>query len=187
MTADDVDRLEDEPLLAALAQALVDHPRATLQELARAIGVSKATLYRFCRTREQLIDRLMTHGAAVLRRAIAEATLDSGPVREGLRRLILSQLAHKELTAFLISYWKPDTVLDARAEASWQAWEDAVDAFFLRGQHEGQFKIGISAAALTEMLIWMLMGMVDAEHRGRVARASIADLVEQVFLSGAGT
>ena len=43
---------EEEKTLAALALAMVDHPRATLQELAKAIGVSKATLYRFCRTRD---------------------------------------------------------------------------------------------------------------------------------------
>lgn len=50
---------EDERVLAALALALVDKPRATLQELAQAIGISKATLYRFSRTREELVDRLM--------------------------------------------------------------------------------------------------------------------------------
>ena len=55
-----------ERLLIALSLAMVDQPRATLQELARAVGVSKATLYRFCQTRDQLVTRLMTHGAQVL-------------------------------------------------------------------------------------------------------------------------
>lgn len=38
----------DERLIKALAVAIVDHPRATLKELAEAAGVSKATLHRFC-------------------------------------------------------------------------------------------------------------------------------------------
>ncbi len=40
----------DAATLSALALALVTQPRASLQDLAKAIGVSKATLYRFCRT-----------------------------------------------------------------------------------------------------------------------------------------
>ena len=52
---------QDAATLSALALALVTQPRASLQELAKAIGVSKATLYRFCRTREQLVARLIAH------------------------------------------------------------------------------------------------------------------------------
>ena len=40
------DEAGHEKLLVALAIAMVDQPRATLQELAKAVGVSKATLYR---------------------------------------------------------------------------------------------------------------------------------------------
>lgn len=43
----------DEKLLKALAIAIVDHPRATFKEIAQAAGVSKATLNRFCGTRDQ--------------------------------------------------------------------------------------------------------------------------------------
>ncbi|ELX4162395.1 TPA: efflux pump transcriptional repressor NfxB, partial [Pseudomonas aeruginosa] len=42
----------DERLIKALAVAIVDRPRATLKELAEAAGVSKATLHRFCGTRD---------------------------------------------------------------------------------------------------------------------------------------
>ena len=50
---------ENDKMMAALARALVDRPRASLQEVAAAVGVSKATLYRLCRTRGQLIERLV--------------------------------------------------------------------------------------------------------------------------------
>lgn len=43
----------DERLIKALAVAIVDRPRATLKELAEAAGVSKATLHRFCGTRDR--------------------------------------------------------------------------------------------------------------------------------------
>ncbi|EPB7030303.1 transcriptional regulator, partial [Pseudomonas aeruginosa] len=44
----------DEKLLKALAVALVDHPRGTFKEIAEAAGISKATLNRFCGTRDNL-------------------------------------------------------------------------------------------------------------------------------------
>jgi len=172
---------EDRKILASLALALVDRPRASLQELARAIGVSKATLYRFCRTREQLIERLMSHSTQVLSEAIATAELDTAPVLEAFRRLNANNLEHRELTSFLTYYWK-DASKDPGAEANWDV---TLDAFFLRGQREGVFRIDITAAALTEIWVAMLIGLVDAERRGRIARTGLAAMLERAFLQGA--
>lgn len=176
------EEMEDNRILASLALALVDRPRATLQELARAIGVSKTTLYRFSRTREQLIERLVSHGTRLIGEAIQAAELESAPPREALKRLIANNLAHRELTAFLMYYWKQDSSLDPGAEAGWDA---ALDVFFLRGQQEGVFRIDVAAPALTEILVSMLIRLVDAERRGRVARSGLAALLERVFLHGA--
>lgn len=77
---------EDNHIMPALALAMVDRPRATLQELAKAVGVSKATLYRFCRTREQLIERLMNHSAEVFTQVIRDSQLDSSPPLEALKK-----------------------------------------------------------------------------------------------------
>ena len=48
----------EEKLLKALAVAMVEHPRGTFKEIAQAAGVSKATLNRFCGTRDNLIEML---------------------------------------------------------------------------------------------------------------------------------
>lgn len=170
---------DDNSILAALALALVDHPRATLQELAKAIGISKATLYRFCRTREQLIERLMQHSTQSLKAAIQASALDQGSPQDALTRLINQHLEHRELTAFLTYYWQ-----DATQGLATSGWEAQMDAFFLRGQQQGAFRIDISAPALTEIWVSMLIGMVDAERRGRVARNGLALLVESAFLNG---
>ncbi|MDD0809834.1 TetR family transcriptional regulator [Curvibacter sp. RS43] len=176
---------EDERVLAALALAMVDKPRATLQELAQAIGVSKATLYRFSRTREELVDRLMAHGAQLMNRALEEAELDKAPAVEALRRFIEGQLRHSELAAFMIYHWKPDTLQDVRAAATWSAYFAVLDGFFLRGQRDGLFRIEIGAAVLSESLISLLSGLMDAERRGRIARASLPGMIEAMFLAGA--
>ncbi len=64
----------DERLIKALAVAIVDHPRATLKELAEAAGVSKATLHRFCGTRDNLVQMLEGHGETVLNQISRPAT-----------------------------------------------------------------------------------------------------------------
>ena len=143
---------DDESFLVPLALALVAQPRANLQELARAIGISKATLYRYCRTREELIQRLIDHC-----------------------------LEHRALYAFVTYYWNDVAVNHGIAAG----WESVMDAFFLRGQREGVFRIDISAPALTEICVTLISGIIDAEYRGRVARAGLATLIENAFLNGA--
>jgi TetR/AcrR family transcriptional repressor of mexCD-oprJ operon len=174
--------MEDNKIMAALALALVDRPRANLQELAGAIRVSKATLYRFCRTREQLIERLVNHSTLLIGEDIRTSDLDTAPPLEALKRFIATTLEHGEFSAFLIYYWEKDSSAGSGVEAGWDA---ALDAFFLRGQREGVFRIDIPAAALTEILVSMLIGLVDAERRGRVASAGLTAVVERAFLHGA--
>ncbi|GAP34066.1 TetR/AcrR family transcriptional regulator [Piscinibacter sakaiensis] len=175
---------DDARLLAALALALVDKPRATLHELAQAVGVSKATLYRHSRTREELIDRLTRHATGCLQRALEEAQLDEGPARAALTRFVQAQLEQRDMAAFLVYQWQPQSIQSEGCGSSCDAYLGALDRFILRGQREGVFRIDISAQAQAEALIALLTGLVDAERRGRVARAGVAAAVEALFLNG---
>lgn len=174
--------MEDTKLLNSLALALVDHPRASLEELARQVGISKATLYRFCRTREQLITRLSTYAIQAISGSIKTAQLDSTHPLDALKRLISNYLEHREPSVFLTYFWN-----DAFTAYSYEESPEisTLDAFFLRGQKEGVFRIDIPAPALTDLWISIMVGLVDAERRGRVAKASLATLMETAFLDGA--
>ncbi|WP_161866660.1 MULTISPECIES: TetR/AcrR family transcriptional regulator [Pseudomonas] len=176
----------DEKLLKALAVALVDRPRATLKELAEAAGVSKATLHRFCGTRDALIERLMNHSQVVLSQVIEEADLGGAEVGQALRSLIENHLRHRELLVFMIFQYRPDSLDPDKDGARWVAYIDAVDSFFLRGQQEGYFRIDITAELLTELFVSLIYGVVDAERRGRAASARSLSVLEQFFLKGAG-
>lgn len=177
----------DEKLLKALAIALVDHPRGTFKEIAQAAGISKATLNRFCGTRDNLIEMLLNHGSVVISRVIDDAGLDERPPLDALHSLIDDHLTHRELLAFLAFEWRPDSLdLDAGG-TRWLPYSDALDAFFLRGQKMGAFRIDIAAPALSEIFASLIFGLVDAERRGRVARAGMATLIEQFFLNGASS
>lgn len=177
--------LQEERLLKALAHAIVVHPRATLKELAEFAGVSKATLHRFCGTRENLITLLEDHGEQVLNLVIQQADLERAEPLMGVRYLIAEHLKHREMLLFLMFQYRPDTLLGDSNDRRWLAYNQAMDAFFLRAQQVGALRIDISAAVFTEMFITLIYGMVDAERRGRVASANTAQALEQLFLQGA--
>ncbi|XXE09397.1 TetR/AcrR family transcriptional regulator [Pseudomonas sp. Z1-14] len=171
---------DNRALLSALAFALVDRPRASLLDLARAVGVGKTTLHRFCRTREELIDRLMEHTAQVLGEMASSAQLGSLPPFEALKWLNVYSLEHKELNAFLLFYWRESEA----SSAIDSCYVAAIDSFFLRGQREGVFRIDVSASALTEIWFSSLTGLIYAERRGRIARGGLPALLQTVLVEG---
>ncbi|WP_285260998.1 TetR/AcrR family transcriptional regulator [Halopseudomonas bauzanensis] len=77
----------EDALLRSLALTLTENAGATLQEMAKAAGVSRATLYRFAATREQLLDTLQQHVMEAMSRILDDAALESQPPLEALRQL----------------------------------------------------------------------------------------------------
>jgi TetR/AcrR family transcriptional repressor of mexCD-oprJ operon len=173
---------DDHKLLTALAAALVKKPRSSLQELAAAVGVSKATLYRFSATREQLIERLLNYGISLIGDNITSSGLDKAPPLEALRTLTAKSLEIPEITSFMVNYWELDWEPGITVSSEWDV---TLDAFFLRGQQEGIFRIDFPAAALTELWVSILTGLLDAEQRGRIAKVGLLDMMERAFLQGA--
>ncbi len=169
-----------ERLLKQLATAIVSHPRATMKELAELVGVSKATLNRHYGTRANLEQQLEFHAKIVLAQVTSDANLRVTKPLEALRFLIREHLAHRDLLALLLFEHRPrGQVLEQEA-----SYLEDLDAFFLRGQQLGAFRIDISAAAFTELFVNLIYGMVDAERRGRAATANSAHTFEQMFLHG---
>jgi TetR/AcrR family transcriptional regulator, mexCD-oprJ operon repressor len=177
---------QTDPLLLQLAVVLVNQPRANLQELAKAVGVSKATLYRFCPTREELIERLLDEATETITRSMENCNLEHAPVDVAFKALVASILDSKELTQFLIYHFRPELLLETNPDKRWLDIQKASDKFFLRCQQEGMLRIDMSAAALNEIFFGIACALVEAEHRGRVPRAGMAELIEQMFLQGAG-
>lgn len=170
----------NEKLLKALAVAIVDQPRATLQELARAAGISKATLHRFCGTRENLIEMLLAYSREVMQQVVDDSGLERAAPAAALRDLIDKHLAHREWVLFMVFQYRPDTLNNH----GWQPYLSVLDRFFLQGQQAGVFRIDIAAAVITELFTSLLCGLVEAERLGRAAPAGTAWVMEQMFLHG---
>ncbi len=171
-------------LLKSLAVVFVEHPRATLKQLADAAGTSKATLHRLCGTRDNLLEMLVEHALSALNQVIDDSKLDHDDYLAALKRLITGHLAHRELLVFLMFEYRPDSCSPKAEGNSWRYYEEALDEFFLRGQRAGMFRIDITAPMLTEIFSSTLFGIVDAERRGRAANAGSPAVFEQFFLHG---
>lgn len=176
---------QTEPLLLQLALALVDRPGSSLQELAKAVGVSKATLYRFCPTRDELVERLLEEATGTVVREVEGCNLEHAPIDDAMHALINSHLANKELTLFLVHHWRPELLMESNPDTRWLSIQKAYDRFFLRAQQEGKLRIDISAVALTEIFSGIMFSIVDAERRGRIPRTEMAVIMEKMFLNGA--
>lgn len=178
----------DTKFLKALAVAVVDHQSGTFKDIAQAAGVSKATLNRFCGTRANLVEILHEHSSRLMLQTTIDADLKNAPPLTALQALIDGHLTHREMLIFMMAEWRPDCLEEESPEMRrWMPYSDALDAFFLRGQHAGVFRIDISAPVLAELFCSMIFGLVESERRGRVARAAMPGVLLKFFLEGAGS
>lgn len=177
----------EEALLRSLALILTENAGATLQEIAKAAQVSRATLYRFAATREQLLETLNQHALKVLTQVMDNAGLETRPPLEALNRLIASYIAEREFCAFIISQFAPciKRNIETGIPDEHALFEQRLDLFFQQGQAAGVFRINIPSRWLTDVFFGFIYVLCESECRGRIARAEMQTLFEDMFLNGA--
>ena len=177
----------DESLLQPIAAALALRPRSSLQELAKAAGISRATLYRFVQTREQLLDVLTSHAVEMMKRTLDEAQLEHGAPQEALSRVTEAFLRHRDLFSFFFTHIWEEALRRGDAQYTppeWQFFDVRMEAFFLRCQKEGFLRIDMPAPWLHEVYGAILYGATRAIAMGRIAPASARGFVLSTFFSG---
>lgn len=121
-----------------VAAALVTNPSASTAEIARAAGVSRATLHRAFGDRGSLVES--TYGWLLDRCDLVfeQADIDSGEIKSALDRLI------EDCYPLAQSYWLlTATPSLEQAESVGQRLkeqDDRLEGFFARGQREGIFR-----------------------------------------------
>lgn len=177
----------DDKVTGALALAIAKRPRANLQQIARAAGISKATLYRLSPTREGLVELLLERAREHLQNALAQADLSRPPFRDALRRLTENVMTAREFYLFWSStQWM--SMLDSEPgkgdDAVPSFYGESLEEFFLKGQQAGVFRIDMSAKWLTTAYDYLLYAAMDSAQRGEIATVGIAAMVERTFLQG---
>ncbi|XIE77849.1 TetR/AcrR family transcriptional regulator [Streptomyces sp. SBR177] len=170
-------------VLRSAAATLSVKATATMDEVARAAGVGRATLHRLFAGREALIRALEEMAIAELDTALDRARLDEGPADEALRRLV----GEVEPIAPLLSFLVTENQLfegDGQHEG-WARLDARIVALFRRGQEQSVFRIDLTPAWLCEAFYGLVGSGAWAVMDGRVAAKDYQYMITELMLGGA--
>jgi AcrR family transcriptional regulator len=169
-------------VLRSAAALLTRKSTATMDEVAKAAGISRATLHRHFAGREALVLALESLGVAECEAALDRARLDEGSASDAVRRLVREIEPAAGLLAFLYGenqLWEDD------GDDPWSRLDARIAAVFVRGQESGEFRIDLSAIWLTEALYGLIASCAWATQAGRVAPNDFTRMTVELLLGGA--
>jgi TetR/AcrR family transcriptional repressor of mexCD-oprJ operon len=171
-----------EAVLRAAADFLGRRPNATQDEIAAAVGVSRATLHRHFAGKPALLAALDDLAISEMRTAVAAARLDEGSAADALTRLVAACRPVSPYLALLYSQSQ-----DVDGDQSMQGWAEsdaAITSLFERGQRAGEFRPDLTAAWLTEALYSLVAGAGWCIQVGRAASRDFEHMITELILSG---
>ncbi|MFJ3233099.1 TetR/AcrR family transcriptional regulator [Streptomyces sp. NPDC086787] len=170
-------------VLRSAAALLTRKATATMDEVAKAAGISRATLHRHFAGRDALVRALESLGIAECEAALEAARLDEGPVSDAVRRLVRAIEPAAALLGFL--YTENQLFEGEQQNEGWTRIDERVAALFRRGQETGEFRIDLTPAWLTDALYGLLASAAWAVSEGRVAPKDFTHMVTELLLGGA--
>jgi TetR/AcrR family transcriptional regulator len=179
-----------EQILAAAAQLFASrgYTAATMNEVAAASGVSKATLYHYVRDKHDLLAQITAGHVARLQALVAEvqaqALLPEAHLRALIQRFMRAyahaEHEHRVLTED-VKFLKP-----AEQQAVLAAQRRVVAAF---AQAVAALRPDLSESRLATPLAMLLFGMINwtftwLKAGGALTHETLAPVVEQLFFGG---
>ncbi|MFD4691426.1 TetR/AcrR family transcriptional regulator [Streptomyces sp. NPDC058463] len=175
--------LDREQVLRSAAALLTRRSTATMDEVAKAAGIGRATLHRHFAGRDALVRALENLGIQEFEAALDTAELDEGTAEEGLRRLVAAVEPAAGLLSFLVN--ENQLFEGDQMNEGWNRLDARVSAFFRRGQERGEFRIDLTPAWLTEALYGLIGTAAWAVQAGRVAGQDFQYMIVELLLGGA--
>ncbi|MET7621025.1 helix-turn-helix domain-containing protein [Streptomyces sp. NPDC005408] len=175
--------VDREQVLRTAAALLSRKSTATMDEVARAAGIGRATLHRHFAGRDALVKALEQLGIQEFEVSIDRARLDEGTADDGLRRLVAEMEPVAELLAFLVT--ENQLFEGDQINEGWSRLDARVSALFRRGQEQGVFRIDLTPAWLTEALYGLIGTCAWAVMDGRVAKNDFQYMIAELLLGGA--
>ncbi|GAA2308450.1 TetR/AcrR family transcriptional regulator [Streptomyces kunmingensis] len=175
--------VDREQVLRSAAALLTRKSTATMDEVARAAGISRATLHRQFAGRDALVRALEDLGIRECETALDRARLDEDRAEDALRRLI-GEIEHAApLLALLVT---ENQLFEGDGQnVGWARLDTRIAALFRRGQEAGEFRIDLTPAWLTEALYGLIGSGAWAVQDGRVAAKDFTYMIAELLLGGA--
>ncbi|MDP7706892.1 NB-ARC domain-containing protein [Mycobacterium sp. TY815] len=172
-----------EHLLRAAADFLSRRPNATQDEIAVAVGVSRATLHRHFAGREALLEALDRLAITQLREALDASRWHEGEPTDALRRLV--QACEPVASYVALLYARNEAAQYRQSRAGWDEISTEIEEFFLRGQQAGVFRPDVTAVWLTEAFYSLVSGAGWSIKLGRAASRDFTTMITELLLHGA--
>jgi TetR/AcrR family transcriptional regulator, mexCD-oprJ operon repressor len=155
-----------------------DGDQASMNEVAEAAGVARATVYRYFPNREALLDELAQTAVHDVEMRLASARIDAVPPEEGVARAVRALVDMGNLFVVLARERQR-----SGAERLERGLVEPLHQLVERGQVSGDIRDDITPARLTESLIGLVVGMLTSTPS--LGREDMTATITGLFLDGA--
>jgi len=171
-------------VLDAAVQTLASRPDASMDEIARAAGVSRQTVYAHFPSRDALIDAVIERGTAEFTSLLDGVDLDQAPPAQALTRLLDAgwQVAARYPFLWLQPAVDPGKDADRHAPVL-----DRMLDIVRRGQASGDFDASVPAPWLLSASLALGRATEDEVKAGRMTIEQATHAVHQGLLRLLGT
>ncbi|MEU6353018.1 TetR family transcriptional regulator [Streptomyces sp. NPDC047072] len=152
-------------ILATARQELGRNPDVTLEELARAAGVVRRTLFGHFPGRAALLDALAEEAAEALQAAVADGAGADEPADRALAQFSLSLWPVGDRYRMLLALARRDLGMD-RVAGILEPARVRVTAILERGQRDGLFHSHLPAPVLSAGLESMTVALLEEVNTG---------------------
>ncbi|MDX6330575.1 MAG: TetR/AcrR family transcriptional regulator, mexCD-oprJ operon repressor [Streptomycetaceae bacterium] len=174
--------LDREQLLHDAAALLTRRATASMDQIAKAVGVSRATLHRHFPGRDALVRALGMLGIQQMEERLDAARIEEGDPIEAVRRLIEQAMPASGFLAFL--YGENQLYDVPEMDEGWARIDERVSALFRRGQEQGLFRYDLTPAWLCEALYALIATSGWCVQDGKIAPRDSARMVGELLLGG---
>ncbi len=157
---------------------------ATLDELARAVGVSKATLYGYFRSKEELLAAIFHRTMALFERGLRDILRPGLPPDEQLRRVIRHHVrAVIAERSFLSVFFGEEPNLPPRLARAITRRKAAYDRTLQSIVRKGR-RAGVFAGVHPRLVVFALLGMSNWVYKWYDPRGAWdADAIAEAFIA----
>ncbi|MEV4890673.1 TetR/AcrR family transcriptional regulator [Nonomuraea sp. NPDC055795] len=162
-------------IVAAARELLGRDPNAKTDDIAKAAGVGRMTLYGHFGTRAELIDAALVEALRAGDEALSSIDL-TGNAREAMTRLLVSSWQAMAESAALLA--AAEEILPAgRVRELHEKPARRITELIRRGQDQGVFRTDLPLEWLVNVVHYILHGAATEVRAGRLAPADAAEVV----------